>query len=202
MTSTVENENVGSVAITQPSRRVTIDTEDMATVTGEKPLIIIEQPIQSVVSINNQSVAVIPLTTTRIVEVSNQGPRGPRGYGSDGSNDFIGLAGSGGLQSYQIVYIDSEDTLKAANSNNPSHAGRVAGISTETVLEGEDVNIRVTGKVENPLWDLTPGKAYYLSTGGEISTDIPLTGFFQRIGRALNSTTLIVELGEPILIEN
>ena len=75
MTTTIENENMGSVTITQPSHRVTIDTEDMATVTGEKPLITIEQPTQSVVSVNNQSVAVIPLTTTRIIEVSNQGHR-------------------------------------------------------------------------------------------------------------------------------
>lgn len=200
MTTTIENENTGSVTITQPSHRVTIDTEDMATVTGEKPLITIEQPTQSVVSVNNQSVAVIPLTTTRIIEVSSQGPRGPRGYTNDGSNDFLGLAGSGGLQAYQIVYIDSEDTLKAANSNNSSHCGRVVGITTETAIEGEEINIRAIGKITNTLWDLTPGVAYYLSTGGEISTDIPLTGFFQRIGRALNSTTLIVELGEPVII--
>jgi len=141
----------------------------------------------------------IPQYTTRIIEIAKQGPQGPSG---GGGSDFTGTAGEGGLQAYQIVYIDTLNTIKTASALNPTHINRVVGITTETVNTGENINIRIVGEVTNENWELTPGATYFLSDGGEITTNIPITGFYQRIGKALNTTTLIMDMGEPILIQN
>ena len=132
----------------------------------------------------------------KVVTVAEQGPPGP-----PGSTEYITVKGGvGGVNAFQLVIITLADTVQAANALEPSHAGRVVGMVTENIAEGVDGKAQTAGEVTNPLWNLVPGSAYFLASGGEIGVDIPVTGFIQRVGVAKNATKLLLSLSEPILI--
>ncbi len=108
--------------------------------------------------------------------------------------------GTGGVAAYQVVYVTSSDTVQAANAEEPSHAGRVVGMATEVIAQAETGKIQLSGEIENTLWSLVAGSAYFLSAGGDISNTPSSVGFIQRIGVAKSATKLLLNLSEPILL--
>jgi hypothetical protein len=111
------------------------------------------------------------------------------------------FAVSGGLTAYQFVIIDPADgTAHCADGENPTHAGLVVGITAEGRAAGQPVTIQVAGEITNPLWDLYAGEIYYLAIAGTISRTPPSIGFWQKVGTAKNATTLIIRMGESILV--
>lgn len=109
------------------------------------------------------------------------------------------LVGSGGVEAYQVVFMASDGTARPADSENPSHAGRILGIVKSSQAEGLVASIQIAGEIENPAWDLEVGDAYFLGSGGEITLTPPSRGFVQRIGVAKTPKKLVINLGEPVL---
>jgi len=107
-------------------------------------------------------------------------------------------AGTGGLLAYRLVYITSLDTVLSASNQNPTHMGRVVGMTVGTIAEGEEGIVRRIGRIENESWTLTPGTPYFLGEGGEIVDNVPETGFIQYVGVAESSTVLALSLGIPV----
>jgi hypothetical protein len=108
---------------------------------------------------------------------------------------------SGGLTAYQFVIIDPADgTAHCADGENPTHAGLAVGITAEGRAAGQPVTIQVAGEITNPLWDLYAGEIYYLAIAGTISRTPPSIGFWQKVGTAKNAATLIIRMGESILL--
>jgi len=46
---------------------------------------------------------------------------------------------------------------------------------------------------------LDPGEAYFLGSGGDLTLTPPGSGFFQKIGVAKDSVTLLIQLSEPVM---
>lgn len=107
-------------------------------------------------------------------------------------------AGTGGLPAFRIVYITSSGTALCASNANPTHMGRVVGMTVETIAEGEQGLVRRIGRIENESWSLTPGTPYFLGEGGEIVNTVPVTGFIQFIGVAESQHVLALSLGIPV----
>lgn len=107
-------------------------------------------------------------------------------------------AGTGGLPAFRIVYITSSGTALAASYANPTHMGRVVGMTVEAINEGETGIVRRMGRIENESWNLTPGTPYFLGEGGEIINTVPVTGFIQFIGVAESIHVLALSLGIPV----
>lgn len=131
------------------------------------------------------------------------GPQGPIGnVGPQGNSGATGL--DGGLIS--IVAFENipefsvvTSTGRNADSSNLSHLNRVVGISTSAIDSGFSGQIREIGEIQNVGWSWIMGDVIYLN-GTSLSTIAPGSGFSQLIGTAKNSTTIIVELGETILL--
>lgn len=110
------------------------------------------------------------------------------------------IAGVGGINAYQVVFIDpAAGCAFPADGTNQSHAGKVCGIAPEAIAEDEYGLVMHSGEIENPAWDLDPGEMYFLTTGGELTKTPPASGFAQKIGLAIDSVTLLIELGVPVL---
>ena len=54
-------------------------------------------------------------------------------------------AGTGGLPAYRIIYITSLGTAMSDSNANPTHMGRVVGMTAETIAEGETGLVRRIG---------------------------------------------------------
>lgn len=196
------DETKNRVIIQEVGNKIVLGDGNHNSINPDGTKVRIEQPLIRIIRSTNETTANIIRDSVRIIQIAAQGPIGPQGLpgSGEGTNNIIATTGSGGIEAYQVVYIDSSNTVKAANALNPTHIGRVIGLTTEASDAGDDVNVCVIGEVINPDWNLTPGVSYFLSDGGNISTSIPVSGFYQRIGRALNTTTLILDLGEPVLM--
>lgn len=82
--------------------------------------------------------------------------------------------------------------LVAANAATPSYMpciGFYQGSSEHVV--------RVSGK-ETALTGLVANTTYYVASGGGITSTPPTGNVVQRVGKALDTTTLFVQLGEPV----
>ncbi|MHA1873138.1 MAG: hypothetical protein ACTSVB_03395 [Candidatus Heimdallarchaeaceae archaeon] len=83
-----------------------------------------------------------------------------------------------------------------ASSNKPAH-----GYVLNSVSAGNNVTIHFDGH-NTQLTGLTPGKYYFLSdtTPGGVSDTPPSTAghIAQKLGVAINDTTIDVEIGDPI----
>ncbi len=107
-------------------------------------------------------------------------------------------AGTGGLPAFRVVYITSLGTALSASNANPTHMGRVVGMTVESIAEGETGIVRRIGRIENEYWNLTPGTPYFLGEGGEIINTIPESGFIQYVGVAESNHILALSLGIPV----
>jgi hypothetical protein len=111
------------------------------------------------------------------------------------------LVGCGGLNAFQVVFMNPADgTAHAADGENPTHSGLVIGIAAESKSAGQSARVQIAGEITNPAWDLEPCTTYYVGHAGTISITPPAVGFWQKIGVSKNATTLIINLGEPILV--
>lgn len=142
---------------------------------------------------------VVETKKTHIVSVGTPGPPGPPGQDAE-SVAATYIAGTGGVNAYQIVYVSGAGTVLAANAQNETHAGRVVGIAAESTAAGQTVEVRRTGSVTNTGWTLTPGSRYYLQAGGEIGTNTDGLRFVQKIGVAETSTKLFLQI-EPAIVQ-
>lgn len=88
---------------------------------------------------------------------------------------------------------------KNANSGTLSGIDRIIGISDAAIATGFSGTVTMIGVIENPIWSWSTGDPIFLN-GSSLSTIAPSTGFTQRIGTAKNSTTVYVDLGEPVML--
>ena len=113
----------------------------------------------------------------------------------EGQTEIVKEAGENINGGRAVVVQD--DLVYLYNPNNPLHYARIVGISKNSVLAGEDVNIVMLGIVTG-LGGLVKDKPYYAVLNGELS-DIPLTGAInQIIGIALSENELLIQQRIPI----
>ena len=108
------------------------------------------------------------------------------------AGDFVNIHNSGGSR------------VRRADLSIAAGDGAAHGFVTTAVTSGNMAPVRFEGK-NNQLSGLTVGELYALSTTGdvvEISTITPVSGqILQVLGTAINSTTLAVNISQPILRE-
>lgn len=86
-----------------------------------------------------------------------------------------------------------------ANNQGVRSYGKVLGVTQDTVSIGMEATVVFNGEIINSLWSWAPGSIVFLN-GSSLSTIPPLTGFSQKLGIVKNQSTLLVELGEPIML--
>ena len=107
-------------------------------------------------------------------------------------------AGVGGVNAFQVCIVAPDGTTIPADGENATHAGLVMGIAPADIAEGEDGYVQVSGEIANLDWDLDPGEKYFVGPAGTITKMPPAVGFWQKIGVAKDSVTLVIILGEAI----
>lgn len=98
----------------------------------------------------------------------------------------------------QVVYLSGSEYVGVAEPIMDSYQ-KVLGIAMHAAAQGEMVMICSFGNIGvNEL--LIVGTPYYLGVNGSLQPTAPETGFVQRIGVAIESYHLHLNLSEPILL--
>lgn len=85
-----------------------------------------------------------------------------------------------------------------ANKNNVSHYGKVVGISKQSVLSGQHVQVYTKGTVPN--LSLISDRIYYYTENGMLTTTPQTTGIWQSVGISTSTTNLLLNLSNPIIL--
>jgi len=113
----------------------------------------------------------------------------------EGNTEIVKEAGENINGGRAVVVQD--DLVYLFNPTNPLHYARIVGISKNSVLIGEDINIVMIGIITG-LGGLVKDEPVYAVTGGELS-NVPISlGISQIVGIALSENELLINQRIPI----
>ena len=97
------------------------------------------------------------------------------------TNDVFSASSSG------VVNADKDDATKV----------KVVGFATASGNAGNSIAVRVTAQ-QGGFVGLTAGDPIFLDAAGAVTQVVPTSGHAVRLGVALSSTDMLVELSQPI----
>lgn len=121
------------------------------------------------------------------------GPPGPAGVGGV----FTLIAGET-VDVGEVVKSVGGQLFLASSNETLTDAVNIVGVVSTGASIGLGADVTSSGKVTNPAWSLSDGLVY-LGLAGQITQTPPTTGVFLKIGTALDSTTISVDIETPIL---
>ena len=98
------------------------------------------------------------------------------------------------VQAFSVITTTGEN----ADSSNVFHKNIILGITTDIILSGFSGTVVVIGKITNTGWNWTVGDIIYLN-GTILSKTPPSTGFRVRMGEAISSVDIDINISESIL---
>jgi len=148
-----------------------------------------DKNIQLLVS-DSQSIAVVEEIGKQILSVGTQGPAGPPGIGTA---SILSLEAGENLSVGDPVYVSANKFYKASSVVSFGVIGIISIGAAITAL----ATATLSGIVS--LSGLIDGGVYFLSTG-VISTVVPVSGYVVRMGKALSTASLLLNIEEPVLL--
>jgi hypothetical protein len=126
---------------------------------------------------------------------------GPSGRKGDAGPAGIGLNGSGiaaePIGGHRAVYA-APDGLRYA-SNDSDLSIDVLGVSRFASAFGEECGFQPSGEMTDPSFSFLPGPIY-LGTQGELTQDMPTSGWVVEIGIGITPTKILIRVQPPIFI--
>lgn len=98
---------------------------------------------------------------------------------------------------YKMVAISSGNAV-LADHTNPAHSRSTLGINDTFTTTGNQTSVIVVGEIVNVGWSFTVDDPVFLSTTGDLTQTIPTTGFLLKIGIALASDKVLIDIQMPI----
>lgn len=133
---------------------------------------------------------------TRTVEVAARGGQGPAGpAGRDGTSPEATYPVGQQIHGHRVVRLDSGRAYHP-DTAVLEHAQACVGIALQSANTG-DVTVRLAGTVEEASWTWSDG-AVWCGADGTLTQSPGTTGWLLCVGRALNSTTLMIDFDSPI----
>lgn len=142
----------------------------------------------------------------RPVQVSSPGPAGPPG--AAGEQGPAGPAGQTEGSTFNLTAgetIHGRRVVLAANGqihhpdiHNVAHATQVVGVALQAGNAGTVLGVRTAGTMTDSGWAWAPGPIY-CGEQGVLTQDPGATGWLLAVGRALDATTIDIDIDNPIV---
>ncbi len=99
-----------------------------------------------------------------------------------------------------VVSLGLDGKFHLNDPTNLANYQRVVGLATHDAMTNYQVRVIVKGDLTNSQWNLTTGATYYAGNSGTITTTAPTSGILQIVGTAISSTTLRVDIQQPVIL--
>lgn len=144
---------------------------------------------------------IINVLTKETIVVNGQGVQGVQGPPGD-TDSIIKTYTNGALPigGHRVVRLDASALMELAESTDVSHASNVLGVTVGAVTSGQPGQVQTYGEMSDPSFSFTPTATLFFDSTGLITETPPTSGFSQRIGFAVNATTIFIDIGEAILL--
>jgi hypothetical protein len=185
-----------AIIVNQDSTVVSV-SPDLLTISISNPQNnVITKDQENFIYSNNPVINVVASDNNGVVKtVGEQGPQGPIGPSGPAGGTSITLTAPRDLGGNRVVLAN----LDYADSSLTSTAGKAIGITSGAVASGHVATIIVSNELDG-FFGFTIGQPVFLSTNGTVSQTLPLSGYIQKVGVAVTSTILLVNISDPIII--
>ncbi|MEO5364212.1 MAG: hypothetical protein H7838_11405 [Magnetococcus sp. DMHC-8] len=107
------------------------------------------------------------------------------------------------LSGHRMVTLNASSKAVYASHDNPDHASRIVGMTTNAAIMDGPVNIVSAGPVVDSswLWDMNPARSrVFMLLNGLISQTPPVSGYLCPVGFVINANTIFVSIQSPTRI--
>ncbi|MFK3740990.1 hypothetical protein [Massilia sp. TN1-12] len=128
------------------------------------------------------------------------GPRGLPGPPGGATLEYTAATDVGG---HRVVMLDHMAGLVYASATDLSHMGRVIGVTVAAAGAGAQCQVQNFDQLEEPSWNWDTSKPVYLGQDGvltQMQPSLPSAKFSMVVGFPISSTSLFVNLREPIVL--
>lgn len=167
-------------------------TEVNVVVQDASSSIVLEDTSVVAISLTEEHLVVVEDHGVHVVSAGEQGPSGAQGIPGSG-NITITLQAGEILVAGDPVYVSANVFLKADNAVN----AKVVGVITTGAAIGFSATATTSGPVT--LSGLTPNSIYFLGNQA-VTSVVPISGYVVRLGQAISSTVLLINIEEPVLL--
>lgn len=130
------------------------------------------------------------------------GPPGVNGVdGVDGATAslVVSCLASGPIGGGRVVRVIWDKYVGYVSSDSPALADTVLGITTGAAVYGEPIGVQYMGELQDSGWTWSPGPVY-CGINGVITQTLPTSGFILALGTATNSTTIVINIKQPLIL--
>lgn len=106
------------------------------------------------------------------------------------------ITASENLGGHRVITIEGYYASKDTDTDK----FKVLGLTTGAVSTGASATVQTFGSITENTWNWTVGEPVFLSTNGLLTQTIPTTGYRLIIGIPITTTTLFVDISEPIIL--
>ena len=173
--------------------------EDFSVVIEENPVdVSITEQVTQVIVQDEPFVIVFPDPET----VGPVGPPGPPGPKGDSGNIITSVAGEPLGSSRLVVKSSTDSKLYYADVNNPDHAYGVFGITRTSALVDQEVQVFISGEIEEVAWNWRQNEPVFMGTNGYLTQDLIPADYFVTVGFAINPRKIFLRIDLPIYLIN
>lgn len=131
-----------------------------------------------------------------IIAIGMPGPPGADGTGT--SETYVAGEALGGQR---VVVTNTDGEAIYADNRTAAHANAANRITIGAVAAGDDVEVRISGRMTEPSWSWTPGDIIYLGQNGLLTATPPASpAAFSRVVAVAETATTIMMVQEPPLM--
>lgn len=104
------------------------------------------------------------------------------------------------ISGHRAVYLEG-DTIRYADHTQIEHRHAVFGVTKNAAQEGDQVAVVQRGLLKEPSWTWVPKNPIFVGAEGNLTQDVPTTGFALVLGYAVSETEINVRIGRAIIME-
>ncbi|WP_462382329.1 hypothetical protein [Pseudomonas sp. Marseille-QA0892] len=131
-----------------------------------------------------------------VVAAGNQGPAGPRGVPGPSGGSAVQRQAGNTLSALRFVY-ELNGAVRYLDYSDSENMDFALGLTLTSAAEGQQIDIQLSGSVDEPSWSWMPGPVW-LGTEGFLTQSPPHEGFLLYVGSAVSPTRLILNIDQPI----
>jgi len=97
------------------------------------------------------------------------------------------------IPAFTLVYVSSANRCRIADQSDLSKMP-VEGLVVSATSSGFVATVTNKGRIQNAAWSFTPASPIFAGIGGAITQTPPTSGGFQKIGKAVRTDEILLDV--------
>lgn len=132
---------------------------------------------------------------TQVIYGGSSGPTGPAG--ASGAEALQRLA-SATIIGLRAVSVNGPTTAANTDPTDRESISAVLGVAKQSAIQGSPFDVQTLGVLTDVAFSFTPDIPIWIGVGGELTQIVPLGPYLRKVGIALTSNSMAINIGPVI----